>query len=145
MSLLTLRSELMYVILLIYREVLSLHGYWQKGWRTCTCFYWFSIYCIYVTKQLLKNLSDQIKITRVKYIQPKLLVIYSHGKVNTLQWNFTSSLMGVDKRVEMYVILLIFSIVYLRNETVTKKSVGQIWNNVCEVCTTETISNILSW
>ena len=35
---------------------------------------------------ITKKLSDQIKISFVKYVQPKLVTIYSHGKVNTLLW-----------------------------------------------------------
>ena len=40
----------------------------------CTWFYWFSIHCIYVTKQWLKILSDRIEITCVKHVKPKPLV-----------------------------------------------------------------------
>ena len=87
-----------------------------ESWQIYVIVLIFNI--LYLRNEIInKNLSDRIEVTCVKYVKPKPLVINSHIKVNTLQWNIIS--LWVLTEVLRYT-WLSANILYLRNETTNK-------------------------
>ena len=67
-------------------------------------------------------------------------MFYSNIKFNILCSNIT---LCTTDATEMYLFIMIFNIIYLSNEWIIKKVVGQHWNTLYEVCKSANINVLL--